>query len=297
MDDWYCSERSLSADEPLEGTAAGGTEHFVALEHDGPYGPKGVEDSGLPPEVVEHLGGLTKRHPHVRVQLIRRPSGRRGGPALYLSGGPEGSERLLKLVLADALDVLRVDFETWLGGATPAGASVCSEPLFLVCVHGRRDRCCARRGMPVYSALEREAPELTYQTTHLGGHRFAATLVVLPQGYCYGRVEPEECAQLVSAHRTGTLHDLARLRGRMRYSGAVQSAEIALRRSLSLHAVDALRFESAEEDEGHVRAVFREVGRGVTHTIRVRKEPLPPIAASCGADPKPGEAWVELRLH
>lgn len=297
MDDWYCSERSAAAEEPLEGSAAGGTEHFVVLEHDGPYGPKGVDDSGLPPEVVTQLGALAKRHSTVRVQLIRRPGGQRGGPALYLASGAAGAERLLRLTLADVRELLAVDLEGWLAGGTPEGASVVTEPLVLVCVHGRRDRCCARKGMPVYSALERVAPEATYQTTHLGGHRFAATLVVLPQGYCYGRIEPEECAALVSAHRAGSLHDLARLRGRMRYPSPVQSAEIALRRTLELSGVDALRLESAEADDGHVRVAFRELARGITHTVRVRQESLPPISASCGTDPKPGEAWVELRLH
>jgi (2Fe-2S) ferredoxin len=166
-----------------------------------------------------------------------------------------------------------------------------------VCVHGRRDRCCARKGMPVFSAIERAAPDDTFQTTHLGGHRFAATLVVLPAGICYGRVNPEEGEALVRAHRAGRLHDLERMRGRMRFAQSVQSAEIALRRALGVMGVSDLRYLGAVSEDGHTRCEFRELASGATHTIRVHEQALAPIAPSCGADPKPGEAWVELRLH
>jgi hypothetical protein len=299
MEDWYCSERSLAAQEPLEGTAAGPVDHFIVLEHDAPFGPKGLEDSGLPPQVVERLQAFVTLHPNVRVQLVRRPEGAPGGHlAAYLAGGAAGEERMWRLSLPSIGAVMQLDLDAWLRAEPVQDAELLDHPLFLVCVHGRRDRCCARLGMPVYTAVAKAAPAHTYQTTHLGGHRFAATLIVLPQGICYGRVEEQEASALVSAHRHGRLHDLDRLRGRMRLEPWAQSAEVALRRRLpALSGVDDLRFVRSVPEDEHMRCVFRELSTGVEHTMRVRCDELPAIAPSCGAEPREGEAWVELRLH
>jgi hypothetical protein len=67
-----------------------------------------------------------------------------------------------------------------------AGASG-SEPDIdlLVCTHGRRDVCCGSLGTDL--ALQLAARDATagvrfWRTSHTGGHRFAATFMVLPQG-------------------------------------------------------------------------------------------------------------------
>ena len=55
----------------------------------------------------------------------------------------------------------------------------------LVCTHGRRDVCCGSQGtelaMAVAAAGARPATNL-WRTSHTGGHRFAPTFIVLPQG-------------------------------------------------------------------------------------------------------------------
>ncbi|HEY6882001.1 MAG TPA: sucrase ferredoxin, partial [Polyangiales bacterium] len=178
-----CAEISLAAGEPLAGTAVAATTHFVVLEHAAPWGPSGVEDSGLPEPVVERLTALGK---NVRVQLVRR---RTAGPRvkLYLADGAS----LRALTLERSEDLLALDFEGWLSGTASLGALE-HEPLYLVCVHGKRDRCCALMGLPVHRALLEQVGERALETTHLGGHRFAATLLVLPHGVCYGRVQADQ---------------------------------------------------------------------------------------------------------
>ena len=68
-------------------------------------------------------------------------------------------------------------------------------PLFLVCVHGRREVCCAVRGRPVAQALAARWPGQTWECSHLGGDRFAPNVLVVPDGTTYGR--------LASARRSG----------------------------------------------------------------------------------------------
>lgn len=72
----------------------------------------------------------------------------------------------------------------------------------VVCTHGRHDACCGKFGYPVYEALRREHAEQeglrVWRASHLGGHRFAPTLVDYPEGRYWGRLEPWAVEKLVS---------------------------------------------------------------------------------------------------
>jgi hypothetical protein len=72
----------------------------------------------------------------------------------------------------------------------------------LVCTHGTVDACCATFGYPVYKLLRaitvpERAPVRTWRCTHFGGHQFAATLLDLPEGRYWGRLEARDLAHLV----------------------------------------------------------------------------------------------------
>jgi hypothetical protein len=117
-----------------------------------------------------------------------------------------------------------------------------------------------------------------WQTTHLGGHRFAPTLVVLPQGLCYGRVEEGEVAALAAAVRQGEVFRLDRLRGRTALSRPEQMAEILVRERTGARG-------GALDDE--IRAAMAEIVVEEVITDRLR----PP---SCDKEPEP---VVVLRLR
>ena len=67
-----------------------------------------------------------------------------------------------------------------------------SAPQYFVCTNGQRDLCCARFGLPTYAALRERVGERVWQTTHVGGHRFAPNVLTLPQAALYGRVQPAD---------------------------------------------------------------------------------------------------------
>jgi len=136
-------------------------------------------------------------------------------------------------------DLTRIDLDAVARGEAPDWTPI-EGPLFGVCTHGRHDACCAERGRPVAAALTASHPAQTWEISHMGGDRFAANMVVLPQGLYYGRMEPGTASQVAALHEQGRV-DLMRLRGRSSYPMHVQYAEIALRRHLEEDRIDAVR--------------------------------------------------------
>ena len=159
-------------------------------------------------------------------------------------------------------------------------------PVFLVCTHGRRDACCARLGAPVYEALTRHVPpERVWQASHLGGHRFAPNVVVLPHGIQLGRIPLDRVGEVVEKVAAGRI-PLEFYRGRTIYSPKVQAAEVAARAATGWDGFDG--FALAADDGDRVRFVTRsgEVA------VRVEQRAGPAAPASCGAEPEPTVAWI-----
>lgn len=137
-------------------------------------------------------------------------------------------------------DDLRVDQE-------PDGWERHTERLVLVCTNGKHDQCCANRGRPVVRHLRdtRWAGEV-WECSHIGGDRFAANLVVLPDSIYFGRMEPVEAEALLDAHAEGQLA-LEWFRGRSTLRFAEQAAEQALRSALGVRGVDDVVIEPTSE--------------------------------------------------
>ena len=82
----------------------------------------------------------------------------------------------------------------------------------LVCTHGSRDVCCGKFGYPVYDLLRRRHAARgklrVWRTSHIGGHRFAPTLIDFPEGRYWGHLEPVAAEGVVT--REGSPFELAR---------------------------------------------------------------------------------------
>jgi hypothetical protein len=81
----------------------------------------------------------------------------------------------------------------------------------LVCGHGRRDPCCGRDGTLLAMELladpaVRDAGYGVGRTSHTGGHRFAPTAIVLPQGTMWAYLDRALVARIL--HRTGPVADV-----------------------------------------------------------------------------------------
>ena len=145
------------------------------------------------------------------------------------------------------------------------------ERTYLVCTNGARDPCCAIRGPAVAQALERVRPGQVYECSHLGGHRFAANVLVLPDGLCFGRLDARSAPALADELDAGRL-PLEHLRGRTTYEPEQQAAEILIRRRLELAGIDDLAL---------VDGTTFELRDGRRVTARLNAERLSPRRVSC----------------
>ncbi|HET6562995.1 MAG TPA: sucrase ferredoxin [Marmoricola sp.] len=226
-----CSLASLERSEPQEGTAST-VRAFLVVECPGPWGVDAVRDSRLPDTVKQLLQGL-EEHNRVRPLLARRPGRSVAGPVSVFAAHVHTQHPWLESVELDSVEKLLDHDLSGLGAGRSLGWERRTGPLFLACTHGRHDACCAERGRPLCAALARAAPGQTWEVSHIGGDRFAANVLVLPQGLYYGRLEPEDAPAFAGAHREGRL-DLDHLRGRSSYPFSVQAAEVHLRRHLGV---------------------------------------------------------------
>lgn len=289
-----CSDASRALAEPLAATAPVATTWLV-LEQPGPWGRKALTQSHLDPVLGKDLEDAADAQ-GCRVALARRP-GRHpdsdGGTSrrVWLASTRPGATWLLG-GRVEAPEVLRGLDWTALGHTdrdavrdSLPGLRSETEPLLLVCTNGRRDVCCALRGRPLIESLRGSAPERVWETTHLGGHRFAPTAVILPHGVVHGRLDADTGSRLLADARAGRFVPDG-YRGRSTYPRPGQAAEAAVRAVIPAAGLDDLDLESTPQvsaDRWEVTVRHRDGRRWVVDVERTRLAPARP--ESCGAEP------------
>ena len=257
----FCADFSRENDEPLAATASR-IDNWFLVEYRGLWTRDALPGSGLSDQVKQHLREQFASVPHGRLLFVRRPD-RRGSPRLlaFSAASRPGETR-----------ITRTEFETYedLRGVDLKGGAEVDQPLFLVCTHGKHDPCCARYGRPLYEALRDELEvEWAWQSSHIGGDRFAGNLVCLPEGLYYGRVEREAAGTVLDEHLARRI-DLDHYRGRSIYTFPVQAAERWLREQYGLTEIDDLALAQVEPSEDAIHAEFT-LG-GETHRVRVERQ-------------------------
>ena len=283
-----CSALSLAHNEGINGTALEQTTRWMLLEVREAW-PARITADDLPETLRDLVQALENRVEGFRLQLIRHPK-RDNTPNrkcfIVRSGGL--SPLVYRFPLASYEALHSVDVEGLLTDRAHDEGAVMAGPLYLVCTHGKRDQCCAKWGTALYKAMAEGEDERVWQATHLGGHRFAATMVCLPEGLQYGRLGQEDGAPLMDAHARGDLYDLDKYRGCTAWSSRVQAAEAMLRRELSLMSVGGVELGEVEEAEGGRSAVSFEVGGVGRRTVLLEaSETKRAWRFSCA---KPGES-------
>jgi hypothetical protein len=264
----FCAAVSSASSEPLAATASR-IDHWLLVEYRGPWTRDVLGGSLLSDALKTHLQEQLALLPRSRLLFVKQPERRpEPGRRVFFGTSQPGAERFFRLDVDHQEDLRGVDLVDALAGDGTPGA-VLDHPLLVVCTHGKRDRCCAKNGRPLYDALRRETePDRVWQSSHVGGDRFAGNVVVLPHGVYYGRVGPGDVAGLLAAQAAGRLA-LDHYRGRSAYSMPVQAAEQAVRESEGLDAIGALTLlETKRRAEDRWRVRFR-VPRGSVHEVEV----------------------------
>jgi hypothetical protein len=283
--DARCVALSLARDEPLYGSAP--TERaWLLVEQEKPWGRNAFRESDFDREIAAEVDAAAKAN-GVRVLVVRQTRRARTRPTAFLAWtGSGGFIRRLDDVAPR--DLLELDLAA-LSRGEPVAGEPHDGPLFLVCTNGRRDPCCATRGTAAARVLRHAFPEETYECSHLGGHRFAATMLALPSGACFGRLTPDDARHAADELTAGRLV-LEHLRGTVGREPAVQAAEVLLRSDEDLRGVDDVEPVCAVS-HGDTQVVDFRTPEGRPFSIRIQREQIAEGPLSCAGKIEPIFAW------
>ncbi len=282
----FCSDHSRSLGEPAFATAPR-IEAWILLEYPYVHPAKALPQSKLPEEIKEHLSAALDVLPHSRLLMIKKSNRVPGsGINLFLVLSGFDDPRLTRLQVKDYSEILSIDLQAEFAQLAKRPPQEDAAPLILVCTNGKRDACCARNGLPLFNEMKKHGRGHVWQSSHVGGHRFAANVISLPYGIYYGRI-PISGAESFVEHCTNGEIDLPYYRGRTRYSAEQQAAEYLLRQHTGNNVAGDLQLldsTQAGEDRWQINFKSRE---GRNYLVKVRKELTDyTIIESCGSPQK-----------
>ncbi|MFE0339829.1 sucrase ferredoxin [Streptomyces sp. NPDC058955] len=264
-----CAATRLAHREPVFASAPERFTTWLLVEHPGPW-----PATGLPPDLPHEAALVWKaaQEAGIRPQFIRRVRDRRGPTSTVVTAhaGHTGQPWLERRVLTDLRELADLDLDALAAGRPPGFGEPSAEQLVLVCTHGLKDVCCARLGRPLAVLLDRALPGRVWETNHVGGDRYAANVVTLPDAAYHGGLATSDVPALTAALTAG--HVLpSHLRGRAGLPSPVQAAEHHLRAHLGLLALDAVRpLGPPTADDQDVVRVELQVRDGARYAVRVR---------------------------
>lgn len=276
--DWRpCSDRARERGDPLPGTAGRG-DRWLLVELEGAWGRHAFFDSDLDPALGAAIVGRAESA-GVRPLAIRRTrlraEQRRGQSRwrwAFVDARP-GRAGIRWGVVDDPALLAGIPMDGSAGEAS-------DRPLFAVCAHARHDQCCAVRGRPVVEALSRSHPEETWECSHLGGDRFAATMILFPHGLLYGAVPADEADAVVDRYTSGRV-DPRFLRGRTSLSTVAQAAIAFARDRSGDDGIDAYEVTGEHPHPHGWTVTLRHRGRRTV--VEVGERMSVPLLSTCAA--------------
>ncbi len=276
--------------EPLPGTAKTGSV-YVLFEWPDAWPRDVMKDAALGEELTAKIAPHLAEY-DASLLLIRHPT----------REGRKISDHHLYLVFADqgVTEVLHVDGpEAILGldlsGPGKNGAEVRERPLLLICTHAKRDQCCAVKGRPMVAELNRREPgDLVWEVSHIKGHRFAPTMLLMPWAYSFGRMNIEAASAMLAAAQNGE-YFVPGNRGRGTLQPVAQVAEVAVAAQLARGGTAVRYGQLAVEPpliDGNLAATtVHDTSTGRAYAVEMEQKPVPDVVDSCGKSPKESTAW------
>lgn len=302
---------------------------LLLVEQDSGWGSDALASLDVAEDLREEIRGRAAAS-GTRVMLIRRPGRQRSSVCLMRAwcvvdpSAPAG-HRVTWGTWAYPTELFAgveraEELASWAGAADDpqprtGTAPGDDEPLLLVCTNGRKDVCCAVRGRPVALSLAERFPEETWECTHTGGDRFAANVVILPDGAIYGGLDTDSALETVQSHREGRPGEARQhLRGLIGYPRPVQAAILGTQLELGLawgqtrlgpvvEATARLPESQVEEQAEQLAADGAEVARwridvdvadGRQMVAEVTEHLRPAAALTCKAVGRPAHSRVPV---
>ena len=281
MDTQFCSQHAQANQLPLYGTSSF-AETWVALEYNGAWEAKALQDNELRPQVNQWLSRQIEQSENGRALFIRDRFA--VADTLLIARTTASDQRLYRVPLGGYEDVTFFDSAEILANNTsfkPENAQV-----VLVCTNGKRDQCCAKFGQPIFEAFAQETILPTYACTHLGGHVYAPTLAVLPAGIYYGYVNPTDVNTVADSILQRQI-SLAHYRGRTFQSPTVNAADYYVRQQTGLLGFDEFTLAGVGKKDAETFIVRFIDSNSAAHCITLRAWQSEPIVVGCSGKTKP----------
>ena len=239
----FCTLESLERGDVLLGTATE-TSCYLLVECDEAW-PSEVANllsaSGLPDGLARALKDFIAWCPEpVQPILVKQRS----------PGGP----RRIYVIRSSLATGRRLFLDENVDGACLALQAAYSDPapmgdIALVCTHGKRDKCCAKFGEPVYEQLRAGLGDSfeVFQCSHVGGDRFAANVLWLPYGICLGHAHAGLPATIEKLRSRSI--PLTKLRGSASLPSAAQFLEGLWRSELGLERPGGIELVAYSETD------------------------------------------------
>ena len=116
----------------------------------------------------------------------------------------------------------------------------------LICAHGTRDRCCGSKGtrLAAWAGLHLSSEIRVWRTSHTGGHRFAPTSIVLPEGTAWAFLEEDVLKTVV--RRDGSIGDIV---GNYRGCSALATSSLQVLEREALRSLGWSLFDAERSGE------------------------------------------------
>lgn len=205
---------TLARSESLIGTAVP-ADTFILLETPQPWEKPALLSPGVPEALRQVIKPLLGAGSGVRVHLIANEQTShqsRRRILIFQRPGKPNQDRFSRLLGGYKLWEIQVDSPADMAPALDGflknnhigqPATLSGQRHLMICTHASHNECCGMYGYPFYQdaiALTESATAHSlglsqrvqpWQISHIGGHRFAPTLIDFPQGRYYGNLDQE----------------------------------------------------------------------------------------------------------
>ena len=209
-DSQFCSVLTQQFGEPLAGTAPY-AEHFVFISWPKKYWQYEALEAkgGFPQGLKKWMNEQSKVNGKISIRLASRAGLGHYKADIFIYPGKWCYSNVLP---EEIPTVLESHFRNDTASSFSAGKF--EHDQIFICTHGRHDKCCAKFGQELadkmrYHVLRQKAAVEVWESSHLGGHRFAATMIDFPTGRAYGRLRPEAIPNFLESRKQGLVYGSA----------------------------------------------------------------------------------------
>lgn len=276
---FFCSAASRYFKEDIHGTAANFS-GFILLEHSDPF-PEKIKQAHFDSEWLSGLEELAKKRKAKLLLVRNKRTSFRTSRLIYV----DCIKKRYTTLLCTPGVLMAVEFEKYIEDAVTHWET---EPFFVVCTNGKKDKCCAKFGFPVFKFLENHDKKLTvYESSHVGGDRFAANAVYMPFGIYYGRLTVEDVDPILEAAENKKIF-FPNYRGISTRSFLNQTIECYLRKHLDNYYFDfSIKINKQEEAAGIISSEVLVKGGNLFKVVVEKKTEPYPYYLTCKSN-KPG---------